>query len=109
MPARGEVSGLFTSMVCGWPDDHSEERPIVCRYALDRGHHRPLDIRASVISRVVLTYKDFDGTGYPSLDICNKYLTKAFSSKGVRYCWRFAFSSFEGRLCARRHRDFAPF
>src|SRR5436853_5535953 len=44
------------------------------------------------------------GTGYPLLDICNKYLTRAFSSNGVRYCWRFAFSSFEGRPCARCHR-----
>jgi hypothetical protein len=104
MPARGEVSGLVASMGCGWPDDHWKERPIICRYALDRSHHRPLDIRTSVISRVVLTYKDFDGTGYPLVDVGNKYLTRAFYSNGLRHCWRFAFSSFECRPCARRHR-----
>jgi hypothetical protein len=104
MPARGEVSGLVTSMGCGWPDDHWEERSIICRYALDRSHHRPLDIRTSLVSRVVLTCKDFDGTRYPLLDIRRKKLMRAFSSNGVRYCWRFAFSSFDCRPYARRHR-----
>ena len=40
------------------------------------------------------------GIGKPLLDIRNKYLTRAFSSEGVRYCWRFAFS---GRPCTRYH------
>jgi hypothetical protein len=46
----------------------------------------------------------FTATGYPLLDIRNKYLTRPFSSDGVRYCWLQAFSSFEGRPCARFHR-----
>ena len=33
-----------------------------------------------------------------------KYATRAFSSEGVRYCWRSAFSCLEGRPCARCHR-----
>jgi hypothetical protein len=44
------------------------------------------------------------GIGKPLLDIRNKYATKAFSSDGVRYCWRFTFSYLEGRPCARYHR-----
>ena len=42
--------------------------------------------------------------GKPFLDIRNEYSTTAFSSDGVRYCWLFALSSFEDRLCARFHR-----
>src|SRR5947209_13467179 len=41
------------------------------------------------------------GTGYPISDIRFEYLARAFSSTGVRYCWRCALSSFEGRPCAR--------
>ena len=41
------------------------------------------------------------GIGKPLLDIRNKYSTRAFSSEGVRYYWRFAFSCLEGRPCAR--------
>ena len=37
------------------------ERLTVGRYTLDSSHYRPLDNRASIVSRVVLTYKDFDG------------------------------------------------
>ena len=55
MPSRGRVRGPVASMCCGWPDDHWEERPTVCRYALDRSHRRPLNTRASVVSRFVLT------------------------------------------------------
>ena len=62
MPVRGGVSGPVTSMGCGWLDDHWEERPTVGGYAFDCSHHRPLNTRASVISRVVLTYQDLDGT-----------------------------------------------
>ena len=40
------------------------------------------------------------GTGYAWLDICNKYLMRAFSSDGVRCCWLFALSSIERRPCA---------
>lgn len=58
MPSRGGVRGLVASTGCGWLDDHWWERPTVCRYALYRSHHRPLDTCASVISRVVLTYQD---------------------------------------------------
>jgi hypothetical protein len=43
-------------------------------------------------------------TGKPLLDIRNKYSTRVFSSDGLRYCWLFAFSYIEGRLCARFHR-----
>lgn len=61
IPARGGVSGPVASMGCGWSDNHWEERPTICRYALDGSHHHPPDTRAAVISRVVLTYKDFNG------------------------------------------------
>jgi hypothetical protein len=44
------------------------------------------------------------GIEKPLLDIRNKYLIRAFSSEGVRYYWRFAFSCLEGRPCARYHR-----
>jgi hypothetical protein len=40
---------------------------------------------------------------YPILDIRIKYLARAFSSTEVRYYWRYALSSFEGRPCARYH------
>src|SRR5438067_2329753 len=46
----------------------------------------------------------FTATGYPLSDIRSKYFTRAFSSNGVRYCWRFAFSSIECTPCARFHR-----
>jgi hypothetical protein len=36
-------------------------------------------------------------TGCPKLDISNKNATRAISSSTVRYCWRWAISSFEGR------------
>jgi hypothetical protein len=62
MPSRGGVCGPVASMGCGWPDDHWEERPTVGGYILDCSHHRPLNTRASVISWVVLTYQDLDGT-----------------------------------------------
>src|SRR6266480_2553313 len=46
----------------------------------------------------------FTAIGYPLSDIRSKYLTRAFSSDGVRYCCRFAFSSIESMPCARFHR-----
>jgi hypothetical protein len=61
MPSRGMVRGPCASMGCGRPDDQWKERPTVRRDALDRSHHRSLDTRTSVSSRVVLTYKDFEG------------------------------------------------
>ena len=42
--------------------------------------------------------------GKPLLDIHNKYLIRAFSSEGVKYCWRLAFSCLEGRPYTWYHR-----
>jgi hypothetical protein len=53
---RSRVYSLCASLGCGWPDDQRKERSTVCRYAFDRIYHRPLNTRASIISRVVLTY-----------------------------------------------------
>lgn len=68
MPSRGGIRGPVASMGCGWPANHWKERPTVCRYTLDCSHHCPLNTRASVVSRVVLTYKDFDGAEYAQHD-----------------------------------------
>ena len=64
MPARGRVSGLITSMGYSWPDNYWEERPTIYKYILDYNYYYPLNIRASIISRVVLTYKDFNRAEY---------------------------------------------
>jgi hypothetical protein len=61
MLSRGGVYGPVATMGCDWPDDHWEKRSTVSRYALDRSYDRPLDTRASIISRVVLIYQDFNG------------------------------------------------
>jgi len=43
----------------------------------------------------------FIRAGCPRPEICNKNLTTALSSNGMRYCWLWAFCSFERRPCAR--------
>lgn len=45
--------------------------------------------------------RNFIRTGFPRSDISFKNLSRAFSSDGVRYCWLWAFCSFERRPCAR--------
>ncbi len=57
---QGGERGPVASMGSGWPDNHWSQRPTVCTYALDGGNHRALDARASIVSRIVLTYKDLD-------------------------------------------------
>lgn len=59
VPSRGGISGPVAPMGRGWPDNQREERPTVCRYALDRSYHHSLDARASIISWIVPTYQDF--------------------------------------------------
>ena len=56
VPSRGRERGPVASMSSGWPDDHWQQRLTICTYALDSGNHRAFDARASIVSRVVLTY-----------------------------------------------------
>jgi hypothetical protein len=49
MPSRGRVCSPCTSLGYGWRDDQLKGPP-VCRYALDRSHHRPLNTCASIPS-----------------------------------------------------------
>ena len=44
---------------------------------------------------------DLEGFMRTETDMCNRNLTTAFSSDGVRYCWLWFFSSFERRPFAR--------
>jgi hypothetical protein len=60
VPSRGGERGLVASMGSGWPNNHWEQRPTVCTYALNGSYHRSLDAHASIVLQIVLTYKDLD-------------------------------------------------
>jgi hypothetical protein len=64
VPSRGGERGPVASMGSGWPDNHWSQRPTVCTYTLDGGNHCALDARASIVSRIVLTYKDLNRAKY---------------------------------------------
>ena len=61
MLARGRVRGPIGSACSGWPDNHRQKRPAVCRYTLDRSHYGSFKVGAFVISRIVFTHEDFNG------------------------------------------------
>jgi hypothetical protein len=61
MRSMGGERSPGTSVGCGWPDNQWKETPTVCRNALDRSHHCPLNTRASISSQVILTYKGLEG------------------------------------------------
>ena len=61
MPSRGGICGPVASMGCGRPDYHRKKRPTVEGDTFNRSDDCPLNTRASIVSRIVLTYKDFDG------------------------------------------------
>lgn len=46
------------------PDNHRIQKPTVSAYTLYGGHSCTLDSRTSVLSHVILTYKDFDRAWY---------------------------------------------
>ena len=52
----------------GWPDNHGLQIPTISTDALDRSHSRSLDTRISIVLRIILTYKDFDGAGHRKHD-----------------------------------------
>jgi len=68
LPSGGGKCGPVASMSGGWPDDHRCQISTVSADTLDRSYDRSLDSRASVISNVVLTYKDFDGAWHGQHD-----------------------------------------
>src|SRR2546423_15576520 len=47
--------------------------------------------------------RNLTGRGYPRSDIRSTYSRRAFSSRGVRYCWLAALSLREGLPLAWRH------
>jgi hypothetical protein len=51
-----------------WPNNYRFQVLIVNINILDRSHRRSLNTRAFIVSRIILTYKDFNGTGYRKYD-----------------------------------------
>jgi hypothetical protein len=64
----GGEGGPVASMGGRWPDNHGVQKLTVCRYAFDGSDRRSLNTRASIVSHVVLTYKDFDRTRHTKHD-----------------------------------------
>jgi len=57
----GRGKGCPVASVCGsWPDDHGVQILTLGRDTFDSCDGGALDTRASVVSHVILTYKDFD-------------------------------------------------
>lgn len=64
LPSGGVERGPVASIGGGGPNNYRVQIPTVSADAFDRSHRRSLDSRASIISYVVFTYKDFDGAWY---------------------------------------------
>lgn len=64
LPSGCRERSPVASVGGGRLDNHGFQVPTVSTDALDRSHRRAFDTRASIVSRVILTYKDFDGTGH---------------------------------------------
>jgi hypothetical protein len=60
LPSRGRKGSPVASMGIRWPDYHRVQIPTIATNAFDRSHGYALDSRTSVVSLVILTYKDFD-------------------------------------------------
>jgi len=60
LPSGGGKGCPVASMGRSRPNNHGIQIPTITTYTFDRSDHRALDTRASVVSHVVLTYKDFD-------------------------------------------------
>jgi hypothetical protein len=61
LPSRGRKRGPIASMGTRWPDDHWIQIPTITTNALDCSHGCALNSRTSIVSLIMLTYKDFDG------------------------------------------------
>ena len=60
-PSRGGIHSPVISMGRSRPHYHRFQAPTVGGNTFDSSYHRPLDAYTSIASRVILTYKDFDG------------------------------------------------
>lgn len=60
IPSRGRERRPVDSTGCGWPDNHQFQRLTICAYALNGSYHFPIDARPSIVSPVILAYKDLD-------------------------------------------------
>ena len=71
LPSRGMKRGPVASMGIRWPDYHRVQIPTIATNAFDCSHGCALDSRTSIVSLVILTYKDFyrawHGKHYSSL------------------------------------------
>jgi len=60
LPFRGG-EGCPVALVGGsWLDNYRVQKPTICRYALNGSNRGSLNTRASIVSHVILTYKDSD-------------------------------------------------
>jgi hypothetical protein len=58
--SKGKKSSPVASISTRWPDYHRVQIPTIATNTFDRSHGCALDSRTSIVSLIMLTYKDFD-------------------------------------------------